>query len=85
MTSVPGAGFVALLAITTVLLALPVLAGVSLLVGRVSGVRLEWSLLTVYVAGIVAGVLVVGLILITLTVYRRAPPPLTAPGGKRRE
>jgi hypothetical protein len=26
-----------------------------------------------------------GLILITLTVYRRSPPPLTAIGGKRRE
>ena len=45
MTNVPGAGFVALLAVMAVLLMLPVLAGVSMLVSQVLGLRIEWSLL----------------------------------------
>ena len=61
MTNVPGAGFVALLAVLAILVVLPLLAGVSLLVAPATGLRIEWSLLAVHAVGIVAGVLVVGL------------------------
>lgn len=60
MTNVPGAGFAALLAAMAVLLVLPLLAGVSLLVARVTGLRIEWSLLAVHAVGIVAGVIAFG-------------------------
>lgn len=60
MTNVPGAGFVALLAAMALLIVLPALAGVSLLVSRATGLRIEWSLLAVHAVGIVAGVTVFG-------------------------
>lgn len=61
MTNVPDAGFVAFLAVTAVLFALPLLAGVSLLVARATGLRLEWSLLAVQAVAILGGVIVAGL------------------------
>jgi hypothetical protein len=58
MTNVPGAGFVALLAVMVVFVVLPLLASASLLVARSTGLRIEWSLLAVHAVGLVGGVIV---------------------------
>ena len=60
MTNVPGAGFVALLAVMAILVVLPILAGVSLLVARATGLQIERSLLAVHAVVIGGGVLAVG-------------------------
>ncbi|MFB6252799.1 MAG: hypothetical protein ABEI27_14145 [Halobellus sp.] len=56
MTNVPGAGFVVFLGIAAVAVILPLLAGVSLLLARVAGRRLDATLLAVHSLGIVVGV-----------------------------
>ncbi|MBB6645001.1 hypothetical protein [Halobellus ruber] len=57
MTNVPGAGFVALLVVIAVLIALPLLAGVGLAVAGTTGLRIELSLLAVHAVGIVGAVI----------------------------
>lgn len=58
MTNVPGAGFLVVLAAIATLVALPLLAGVSLLVARVAGARIDWVLLAVHAFAILAGIAV---------------------------
>lgn len=58
MTNVPGAGFVVILAAIATLLALPPLAGLSLLVARVTGRRIEVTLIAVHALAVLAGVAV---------------------------
>jgi hypothetical protein len=55
MTNVPGVGFLAILVAIVTLLALPVLAGVSLAVSRVSKWSLTRTLVGVHVGAILAG------------------------------
>ncbi|WP_435183398.1 hypothetical protein [Halobellus sp. EA9] len=56
MTNVPGAGFVALLGAAAVALALPLLAGVGLLVAKLTGRRLLPTLLAVHALAVVVGI-----------------------------
>ena len=58
MTNVPGAGFLVILAAIATLLALPPLAGLSLLISRVTGRRIEVTLLAVHALAVLAGVAV---------------------------
>ena len=58
VTNVPGAGFVVILAAIATLLALPPLAGLSLLVARVTGRRIEVTLIAVHALAVLAGVAV---------------------------
>lgn len=56
MTNVPGMGFVVLLAMIAVLVVLPLLAAVSLLAARVTGLRIEWTLLGTNALALLGGV-----------------------------
>ena len=56
MTNVPGAGFLVLLAAIATLVALPLLAVVSLLAARVTGTRIEVTLPAVHAAAILVAV-----------------------------
>jgi hypothetical protein len=58
VTNVPGAGFVALLAVGVTLLALPLLASGSLLVARATRKSLLWTLFGVHTAAIAVGLAV---------------------------
>jgi hypothetical protein len=58
VTNVPGAGFLVVLAAIATLLALPLLAGVSLVVARVTDTRIEVTLLVVHALAVLTAVAV---------------------------